>query len=167
MNPAMGTKTRKPGKLPGKVPELIGIVIGVVITATVAVAVSTTTRPPEQTTVQALTIMAAPVSPSYAIAPSVELVTDEGADHAGRPYLQSFVKLRADRLDNSSPFAPSFAISVSDPMTGEAVRCEVTKSYRWNHGRMDYTALCDTVVPHDRVSSFTTATVEDTTPRGP
>lgn len=163
----MGTKIRKPGSQPGRVPEMIGIGIGVVITATVAVVVSIATQPPEQTTMQALTITAAPVSPSYAIAPGMEFVTDEGADHTGRPYLQSFVKLRADRLDNSSPFAPLFAISVSDPTTGEAVRCEVTKSYRWSHGRMDYTALCDTVVPHDRVSSFTTATVEDTTPRGP
>lgn len=86
-------------------------------------------------------ITAAHASPSYAIDLGMELVTDEGADHAGRPYLQSFVKLRADALDNSSPFAPRFAISVSDATTGEAVRCEVTKSYWWSHGRMHCTAV--------------------------
>lgn len=164
MNPSMGTRSRRTGRLPGKVPELIGIGIGVVITATVAVVVSIATQPPEQTTVQALTITATPISPSYAIAPSVELVTDEGADHTGRPYIQSFVKLSAERLDNSSPFAPRFTILVSDPVTGESVHCEVTKSYRWSGGPMNYTALCDTVVPHDRVSSYTAATVEDTSP---
>ncbi|MBD8104785.1 hypothetical protein [Plantibacter sp. CFBP 8775] len=167
MNPSTGTTRRKTVNLPGKVPEMIGIGIGVVITATVAVVVSIATQPPEQTTVQGLTIAAGPVSPSYAVAPGAEFVTDEGADHTGRPYLQSFVKLRADRLDYSSPFAPRFTIIVSDPTNGESVRCKVTKSYRWSHDWMNYTALCDTVVPHDRVSSFTAATVEDTTPRGP
>lgn len=164
MSPRMTTKTGRAGGVPGAADTLKGLGIGAAITAVIAVVLVLVTQHPEQRTSQALTITSAPASPSYTILPDAELFTDEGSDHTGRPYIESAITLTVQRLDNSSRRSPELAIVGSDPVTGESFRCEVGRGYLWSDDQMTLTAGCDTTVPHERVSAFTVATVEDTRP---